>query len=268
MKSRGYLLALIVLPSYVFGTDLTPWLTRHYEIQASATELLQYYQTIQSPHKHIRNHTLDSFTTFGLELSAYDYSTELETTVAHTHRQKAGCDNVRLTGRYRFMNDILGDVVSATAGVTVTQAFRNSLRDPSSFHHGIIEAEAHLSIGRETSCRSLWISRWWGLIGLGCGDYGSPWLHGHFEWEKNWYNQQHWSLFADTLWGIGGNSFALPFRGYGSVRHQSLDIGSRYRYIFENGFRISLEYAFRVYALNFPQNTNRLTIELLYPFGL
>lgn len=259
---------LLIVPTILLGTDLKPWFPPDYEFQGSVNQCLQYYRTIKSPHKPFRNHTLDSFTTFSIEISGYDSCGELETTLAHSHRQSFGFDNIRFTARYLLLNDSIGDVVSATAGITVIQALKNSLRDPSSFHHGTIEAEFHLALGQEMPCGSIWGSRWWALVGIGSGDHGSPWIHGHFEWEKNWWNTYRLSLFLESLWGLGKRSFSLPFRGYGSIRHQSIDLGGRYTHIFENGLQGSLEYVYRFYALNFPQNANRCEIKFLYPFSL
>lgn len=268
MILRSWFVALLAIPAMLSGTDLKPWYPRTCEIQAGISEQLQYFRAIKRPHHSLPYNSFDSFTTLSTELTAFQYSVELETTLAATRRQSFCFDNIRLTGRYQLFDDLNGDWLSVVAGTTLTQSFLNSLRDPSSFHHGILEAEVHLSFGREFSCRNVWLSRWWGLLGFGCGDHGSPWLRGHLEWEHNWLDQQHLALFAETLWGLGGNNFHFPFRGYGSIRHQSVDIGARYTYIFENYARLSVEYSYRPYARNFPENTNRLELKFIYPFWL
>lgn len=266
MRWRNSLIALLALPGVLCATDLKPWLTPDMQFRYSVNELVQFYQTIETPNKCLRYHSVDSFTTLGLELSGFSYSGELEVTIANTRRQFFGCDNIRFTARYQLLDDILGDFVSAVAGVTVTQAFTNSLHDPSSFHHGILEAEAHFSVGQESICLDTWRTRWWGVAGIGCGDHGSPWLHGFAAWEINALDTRYFRIFAETLWGLGRNNFSFPFRGYGSIRHQSVDLGGRFTYIFDIGAELSLEYSFRVYARNFPNHTNRFQLKFEYPF--
>lgn len=268
MKFWFNLALFFALPGAIQATDLKPWYPRDFEIQAGATELLQYYQKIKSSEDMNHNHTLDSFTTLSAEAAAFQYAAEVEMTLAHTKRQSFGCDNIRITGRYQLFNDACGDSLSSVVGLTAIQTFTNSLRDPSSFHHGIIEAEVFLSFGKETSCLDLWLSRIWGLVGFGCGDHGKPWVHGHLEWEKNWLNTHYLRLIAETLWGLGSKNFHRPFRGYGNIQHQSVDLGLGYSFQFDNEIKLSFDYSYRVYARNFPANANRLKLEFLYPFWL
>lgn len=268
MRGFKQIVLMFLFPFCLCATDLKPWFPRDFEVQAGATELLQYYKHVRGRCRDYHNHTLDSFTTLSLEFAYYDYCAEVETTFAHTKRQSFGCDNIRLTGRYQLLNDCCGDLVSAAVGLTVTQAFQNSLRDPSSFHHGIIEGELHFSAGMETISLDRWLSRFWGVLGVACGDHGWPWIHGQLTWERNWCDQQQLKLFLDTLWGFGHKEFRRPFRGYGNIRHQSIDLGVGYSYIFETEAKLSCSFAYRVYARNFPSNASLLKLEFVYPFSL
>lgn len=263
--------AMITIPLLLSATDLTPWLTKDFEFQSQLSGLFQYYPKIASNHGSIHRKGNDQFYTLSLGLSAFDWSGEIESTLAHTRRQDYLCDNIRLTGRYRWLDDIPGEVpVSLTTGVTLTQAFKHSLRDISSFHHGQFEGELHVAIGQESSCNRFWETRWWGVLALGHGNHGAPWIRTETAWEKNWWNSHQLRLFANTLWGLGnkGISSVDHFRGYGPIAHQSIDLGMRYTYLFDFSGTLSLEYAYRVYASNFPESTSLLMLRYLYPFGL
>lgn len=261
----------LLLPGLLLATDLTPWLTKDLEFQSQLSGLFQFYPKIAAKHGSIHRSGNDQFYTFSLALSAFDWSGEIESTLAHTRRQDYLCDNVRLTGRYRWLDDIPGDApFSLVTGLTLTQAFKHSLRDISSFHHGQFEAEAHIAIGKECSCERFWSSRWWGVFALGHGNHGDPWLRTESAWEKNWWDTHQLRVFANSLWGLGNKRISTVnhFRGYGPIAHQSIDIGLRYTYLFEFSGIISFEYAYRPYASNFPENTSLLFARFLYPFGL
>ena len=130
--------------------------------------------------------------------------------------------------------------------------------------------EGHVAVGKEFECRQFWTSRIWGMGAVGIGDVGSVWVKGDLVWEHNWWDRQQCSLFTHTLWGLGEKrlNLAIPFKGYGSIAHQSVDLGGRYAYFFECGITLHVEYAYRVYARNCPERTSIASIGLKYDFGL
>lgn len=279
MKWKCLLAILLMVPTWVSSTDLSPWLTKDFEIQPRASVLFQNYPRIQRPDHDIHHKGSDRFYTLGVagtfclpykDAFLCGLSAELEMTIADTHRQHPGVDNFRLTGRYRILDDVADDdPITLTTGVTVTQAFRNSVHDISSFHHGIIEGEWHIAAGIETPYHEFWKTHTWAVFGVGTADVGSPWLRGDLIWEYNWCDEHQLRLFAHSLWGLGGNN--LPrhhFSGYGPINHQSVDLGVRYLHVFENYATLSVEYARRVYAHNFPEAANLVLLSLMYPFSL
>lgn len=280
MRTFKCLCAFCFFPFFLFATELKPWLDTCFQIQAKGSALLQNYQQIYTPRKTIRHHAFDQFYTLSAEVAIPDcflsdnmnnaMSAEIELTVANTRRQHPNLDNIRLTGRYQFLNDIIGDPVSLTAGLTITQAFKNALFDVSSFHHGLIEAEATLSVGKEIPCEQFWATRCWGFLGCGIGDWGTFWLRGYAACEKNWCDVQQLRIFIESMYGFGQQNIHKPthFRGYGKIKHRSVDLGFRYSYFFDYGSSLRIEYAFRPYAYNFPTFANLLEISFIYPFGL
>jgi hypothetical protein len=266
-----FVLIFFAMPALLHATDLMPWFSKDYEVQTRGTYLFQAYRHIQTPHRNLHHSENSHFYTFSGGISRRDLSGEVEATVANTSRQRPGVDNFRVTARYRLLNDVGGqDRGALTTGLTLTQAFTHSLNDISSFHHGIRETDVHLAVGHEKPCEQFWFTRWWGVFGLGVGDRGSPWIRGDLFWERNWWDLHQLRVFAHSLWGLGHNNLhrTKSFHGYGSIRHQSVDLGIRYSYLFEWSGIMSLEYAYRVYAVNFPAQANLLTFSLFYPIGL
>lgn len=270
MKIKSAIAIFFLIPVWLSATDLKPWLDPDFQIIGRATALFQFYPYIKTPHRHIRRNEGDGFYTLSGSVAACNYSGEVELTVADTHQQHLDVDNIRLTGRYLAMDDILGDPVSLTVGASVIQAFRHSLFDISSFHHAQIAVEGHIAFGQECSCYELWTSRWWSVFRCGGGDTGALWMSGFCAWEKNWDNEHELRLFAESLYGFGGRNIRSyeHFRGYGGIKHRSLDVGVRYTRLFAYGEALSIQYSFRPYAYNFPACASLLEIKLFYPFGI
>ena len=148
------------------------------------------------------------------------------------------------------------------------QGFNRSFKDKSTFHHGHSEAEIFLSAGKEKTEGMRWISRWWGMLGIGCAERGSPWIRFNLSLADHFRLNHEIELFVRTLWGLGHkNLHHCHFGGYGPIQHQSVDLGFNYKYHVEFFGNIVIEYAKRVHARNFPVDAHQLRLSLLYTFG-
>lgn len=265
------LAVFLLLPLTVLATDLKPWLDNIGELQLRGNYFLQTFRSVDVPGGPSRYKSYDHFYNFSAGGTYYNYKAELEANFADTRHHGFGFDNLRLTANYLFLNDVTAESpVSLMAGLTATQAVKIALKDIGSFHHGLIETELHVSVGKEWVWWEFWTSRAWAVFGLGVADVGSPWIRADFAWEKNFCGLQKIKAFINTLWGLGHRSLHLnrPFHGYGDIRHQSIDIGLGYYYRFDFGGEISFDYSHRLHARNFPRNVNIFKVGFLYPFGL
>src|SRR5262249_9152556 len=134
---------------------------------------------------------------------------EIELMQSSTKRQKGNLDQIKLTGRYMWQDDIAGDPISLTPGVSYIQAFRKSVKDVSSFHHGLNNIECFISIGKENPEERSWNSRWWGLLALGIAEQGSPWCRAHLNVEKRLGKTDELKFFMHSLWGFGKHKLRL-----------------------------------------------------------
>lgn len=274
----GFLLASVS----VVATDRKPWLGELLEFEWKNQFEYQQYSAIDTNGQRKGYANNDLFLTSSLEVALPnlsngnpDYSLEIELTQASTRRQSGGIDNFTLTGKRMIFDDIAGDPFALVAGISYIQAFKPSLNDVSSFHHGHTEGEFFLSAGKEYSesltCSDVidWKNRWWITGGVGIGSKGAPWLRLDGAFDYRLYDYHECRFFVDTLWGLGNRSLHLHrFKGYGAINHQSVDIGLRYKWLFENFGSFSILYANRVYARNFPAHANLLIFEICYEFGL
>jgi hypothetical protein len=252
------------------ATEYSPWYTRYLEIQPEISYAYQFYNSIAVANKSKRYPANNHFLQMSLS-GAYDrWSLEFETNFAATRHRTFGFSDVRLTARYQWLDDILGDFASVVTGFTAIQDVKIAKNDISCFYHGLLEGELHLAIGKETSCEQFWTSRLWGVVGIGVADQGSPWLRGHLYWGHNGWDIHEMNIGLLSLWGLGGNNLNVykPFRGYGSISHYSIDLNLNYRYAFSYGGILGANYSYRIYAYNCPCHVNTFEVNIIYPFGL
>lgn len=252
------------------STEYRPWFGNIYEFEFRTSFIYQSYSKISSG-SSLENHSSDDlFLHASLSSAITDLSFEGEIVEARTRHQKGDIDQLKITGRYVWENDLAGDPWSLTTGMSYTQAFQRSLNDISSFHHGLYEGEAFLSMGKEFFFETGWNHRWWSVVGVGIAERGSPWIRFYVVYEKCLQqNRQELQLLLHSLWGLGHKKLHFhDFSGYGPIRHQSVDLGLRYIYLLDYFGSASLEYAYRVHAENFPAYAHYVIIKFLYTFGL
>jgi len=263
------ILWFLIFPSLAMSIDYSPWLGEMLVFDWRNTLLYQNYSEIDSDN-HLKNDSAnDLFLTTSLSTSVLDFGLQIEATQAFTHRQQGSLDNLGATLKYVYWDDVAGDPFSITLGLSLIQAFRWSVHDISAFHHGKAESELFVSVGKETACLDEWTYRWSSTAALGLADVGSPWLRFNWEYEYKWPEEDVWKVFCHTLFGLGDKSLnQYHFNGYGAVEHQSVDLGVSYTYLSNYLGKICFHYSRRLYAKNFPANTNLFLIEIFYDFGV
>lgn len=271
MKKIRTFIYFIFISSICQGTDFKPWFGNEYEVELRALGVYQNYDDLAVSHKrdskHVEN---DAFMTFSAAYPFRKFCCEFETTLADTRHQHGRLDNFRLTGRYQLLDEQEGDFLSVVVGLTVTQPLSRALHDISSFHHGHIEEENTLSFGKKYGDIGLkdYRYRWWNVFGIGLSDIGSPWMREYAAFEYRYEELHQFRAFINTLWGTGSEKLLrYCFIGYGHIAHRSVDIGLRYEYDSNGWGALSVQYARRVYASNFPENANLISLEYYFPFG-
>jgi len=240
------------------------------QLEWKQTFLVETFPRYESYHsiKHIGDQPLFYDNSLALRF-AESFSLELEAMAARSRKQSGCIDHLKATGRFMMMNDIIGDLFSLILGGSFIQSFVPSLHDPSSFHHGRSECECFISIGKEAASGTEWVQRGWAFGGIGFAERGVPWVRGEVAYEFKTGEQFQWRLFMTGLKGMGQKSLRLhDFNGYGSINHASADLGLRLLYEIPFFGNVSLEYARRIYARNFPCRVNQFLIRLFYLNGL
>lgn len=269
----------LILHLTVGATDYLPWYGAPFQLETKADVRLEIYPELQTGSGTKDFSSCDGYLDLGASLAVFDnYSLEIEIVSSdnrnftrqgiHGTNRYIGVDSILVTGKHLWFSDVVGDPVSLSTGITLSQVFKYARRSLSGFYHGGIQGEAHVAIGKEMDCLQFWTSRWWALGAIGIADIGSPWLRAEAGWQVNWWDRHRAQVFLKTLWGCGENNINpyRTFHGYGPIHHQSIDAGIGYSFGFEYGIWANVEYAYRIYAINCPKKNNHVLLSLLYPF--
>jgi len=273
MKKYG--LALIAtyfsLTNQVAATELKPWHDTIYSTEFNGSCLIQQFNQLDTNCGLKNRSEIDAFYTFGaLGVAEANTTVELELSALNSRHKKFGFSSLKATARYFLFNDVIGDPVSLAIGASCSTIFKAARNNIATFDHGGIAGEVHAAIGKEYSCEQFWVSRIWGVLGLGIADVGYPWARANLVWEYNRWEIHQLRIFANTLWGFGNKNlpFHSSFHGYGKVGYQAIDVGARYGYILPSNVFLGIEYAYRVFGRNCPVCVNLFKIEFNYPFSL
>jgi len=265
---RSWCIALVFFPFLLCATEYAPWFDKVLEFEARGSVAYQAFNSVDSKGRSRSYESRDIFSNLSLSLALPMASLEIESLLARTHHRTFGFDNFKFTGRYLWMDDVVGNPISLTTGFSLILPFKRALYDLSSFHHGIVETEGHVAIGKEYACWDRWKFRHYGLFVIGLADRGSPWLGLRYFAESRICDRYAVQVFIKGLMGLGVRRLhPHHFQGYGAVQHRSIDGGIRLSYQFDFEGRLYLEYARRLYARNFPKEVNWVQITYLYPFG-
>ena len=167
------------------------------------------------------------------------------------------------------MDDIVGDPLTITTGLSARYVSDTSLRDVSSPYHGPLEIAANFALGNEFVDNDSWRARIWLCGALGQATIGSPWVEGLFGLDTNIHETHKFSVFLDGMHGFGRkHSLNIDhFHGYGKMRQKSIDLAFRYGYQLGVWGTLKFTYGRRVLAKLCPKNVNTFEISYLFPFS-
>lgn len=266
----GCLLALH-LPGSLHAIDLKPWFGNAFEFEVRPAYVYQNFNKVNTAVGNLSYPSNDHFASLDVGIAIFgNWNAQIQVIGAQTRAHSFNFDSALVMGQYLWMDDVIGDPVSLTTGITLCQATTISLHDLGSFHHGKFEGELHVAMGQEATCRNTWSSRWWIIGALGLADVGSPWWRLDGAAEMQICNGQFVEAGAYSLWGLGHSPLTslVGFQGYGPINHGSVDAGLSYTYRFDIWGSLKVGYRRRLYARNFPEKVNYLIIEYFYPFGI
>lgn len=254
-------LFLIFWTTSLHSLDYAPWYSPVLEFDTYFEYTFQHYRRLDVEPPCESGGATSHFFTLGLDFSPWmPWNTQAEFGLADTTEQRSFyAKDFQLMVRYLLLDDVIGDPVSLSAGITFMEFSKAARQDVSVLAHGSIAGEAHLALGKEFAPKEYWLARSWVVGGIGLGDRGAAWLRADAAFETNYCDFWTNSVVVNSLWGLGHSRLCPEhFEGYGKLRFQLVDLGwkSESRQ-FIGTFKWGVLY--RVFARNCPKNNLQLT---------
>lgn len=272
---KSFLFFLIFISSPLLATNYIPWFSPLWEFQGNISFFFNPEKTIQSPKGNFNDPSKDYTLHLSLGLTPWPYwNTEVELFLTRTSDIPFSYEAVFATVRYEWLDDIRGDPLCLTTGLTLSFPGNRFLRDFSVPYHGEINGELHITVGKEWACQKEWWMRIWALGGWGIANKGNGWIHGMAFLEfQSFYLLPcplQWGAFTRGVFGLGPNDILpyVPFEGYAPIDHRSIDLGGFARYKIGSIGTFSLLGWYNVYARNFVIHDWGIRANLLVPFSL
>ncbi len=260
----------IIVPALLSSFDEAPWFRDLYEFHLDSSFAYSRYRNVQGASVQLKEPSNDYLVAFDVGMSPLSsVDAQIEVQFAQTPRQSLGLRSGAIFGRYLWLDDIAGDPVSLTSGLSLRGVSGGSIRDVSSPFHSYFNLELNSAVGKEWSRGSDWKMRTFGLLGLGTGNQGLPWLRVYGEFAYSWIAHQL-SCFTEGYFGFGTHDHVNVnnFHGWGKYRHESIDIGVKYSYTFEIWGTLSIAYDQRIFAKTFPAYWHGVLFSYSLPFSL
>ena len=250
----------------------SPWVDFPYEFHFKSAWKESYYSKIANSYNQTSKYKNSVNEQLNLALSVSTISlldVQLESEFFQTKATNFTLESLGVQVRKQLFDDIQGDLVSLTLGGLFRFVPDQALKDPYVPYQNLVNFEANFSLGKEFDEAFEWTKRFYTFFSCGIANIGSPYIRSKtvFEIHKG-HHLFGWIL--DGNFGLEGKrSVNLEnFHGYGSVRHQTLDIGVTYDYLFDIYGKVSAAFFYRLYAFAAPKNQAAIEFKYDLPFSI
>lgn len=270
---RFFSLALLFWVPFTLGArDLKPWFGEDLWLELKVSDRVVTYDSIKIDGSELPQSSRNNYSLVCGSFAADDWlNAQIELGLAQRDQRSnwMDFDHLALTGRYLVMNDVAGDFLTLTLGVTGVIPHSSGVRDLNHRHHGYGHGEIHLAMGKELVCGETWSSRSWVYGGIGQGSRGSPWWRGSVGVESWLCDQHRLALSFDALGGWGKQALDVDrFGGYDSIAHRSLDVGLDWVYDMGLSGEASIGWRNRLWARNTPKDVYEVHFSCLWLIGV
>lgn len=261
----------LFLPTFCLALQQKPWFGDLSEFYLKPFYEYQFFDEVDNAKSQLPGKFQTHLLGFSFDLTAPDtWNYEIELECADTTSVSWGYRSFALQVRKLWLDDVCGDLISLTTGLSIRDASNRMRRALSTPYHSRVNFELQTVFGKEWSRSCFWMFRTYGVIAVGQGTSGSPWLKGDLYLGYNHCDIHQFELYGKSYWGFGSLSSVSTshFKGWQNTRHQSIDLGASYACTFDCYGKLRLDYQHRVYALSYPEHANIFTLSYELPFSI
>lgn len=264
---------IIFSSTTLFAMEYAPWLTPLWEFESKVGYFYSHTERVESPagsFKYVDNYH-EIFGSLGTTIWP-DLNVEAELVFGQSKHIPFSYEVFTCTGRKVFLDDVCGDWITATLGVTLAFPSTRILEDFNYGYHGHVNSELHLAVGREYRhyFSKEWKWRFWGLLGCGIAERGKPWIHGLLTFDQSLSRCSRLTLYTELLYGLGNENIQpfSSFKGYGLIDHRTIDFGGAWHYDLGVYATFTVLGYINLYARNFTDHAFGGSVMLTIPFGI
>lgn len=262
---------IYAVPFWASAIEVQPWFGDVFEFHFLGGYCYSRFNRVENGTPQLTRPFNAHVACLGLDFSpSPEWSIDSDLQLAATTAMPFNFRSFALQGRYLWLDDIVGDPLSLTTGLSVRATGSKALRDVSCPSHGNVDFELNFSLGKEWDASDLWRFRLWGYGAVGHANRGSPWVRAIAAFEMNYDDTHKWAFYADGTNGYGRYTTVNidHFYGYAKIRQKSIDVAARYGYRMGVWGTLRFEYQRRVLAKSCPSQVNSFLVSYLLPFSL
>jgi len=271
MRKRWHTAAFLACSLNLFSLEEAPWLGDVYQFQLYTDFAYSQYSKISHAVKqpsYAYNNYVNDFSFVFTPTEKIDL--EASVNMARTPHQTYGFRSAAFQARCLFLDDVAADPITLTAALNTRAVGGRAVRDVSSPYASYWNGEAGVSVGKEFTKDENWKTRGylWGSVGL--ANHGSFWNRYHASFEARILKNQRIEAFSTGYFGYGSKKEVdiEHFKGWGFIRHRSVDIGGKYSCLTDLWGTLSVSYACRVWAYSYPEREWTVQVSYTLPFSL
>jgi hypothetical protein len=272
MAKRLFQISVLLLSCQALAAfEEKPWLGNQYEFVLDSSYSYSRFSKVANAKRQLKEPFNVNLLCFDLAFCPVDgWEIAFEADFAATTKQSFGRRSLAAMLRARFLDDIVGDPVSLTAGLIARMTSHNSLKDISCPSSARWDVELHSAVGKEWSTGANWSMRLYGIGAVGQGSHGWPWAKAKAAFGIQQPIASAWEIYSLGYWGFGPKD-SVNIRhfhnGWGSYNHSSIDAGVGYTYCFEVWGSLRFDVFHRFYAHVYPKALTGAAITYHLPFS-
>ncbi|MBJ7449959.1 MAG: hypothetical protein JHC93_06325 [Parachlamydiales bacterium] len=269
MLKKTIVASLLAISNIGFSLDYTPWYSETFQPEIGLKYTYSRFHEVKTDGGDFEKTQNDQYLSLWTQLTALpNFNFQIQTDFAHTQQSDLYWEDVAFLGNYLWLEDVVGDPISLSTGLTMTVVpLHIGLKDYSVVHHSNLDTEFTLCLGKEFSYRYQWLARFWAYVGIGQGIEGNPWLDGQIAFEQQVFERNILSFYAFASKGLGHKEWLDSFPGYAKLDYEYFMGRAKYTHEFDLGGSFSLEYSRRFYVKNGPIKTNSWMISFNWPLA-
>lgn len=121
---------LLLLPISLFGLEMEPWFCNIWEFTFTPSYTYGRFHHVQNGHPRLKSPFNEHILAFDLAVPpSPNWEIDADVEFADTTRQSMGLRSGALQARYLWLDDVVGDAVSLTTGLSARGVSRHGLKD-------------------------------------------------------------------------------------------------------------------------------------------